>query len=62
SSRSHPYPPFLLNTEVAMERELTPVEARGGIISGRIVTLLVISLVGAVIAMGGAWAFLGVSN
>ena len=45
-----------------MERELTPVEARSGVISGRIVTLLVISLVGVVIAMGGAWAFLGVSN
>jgi hypothetical protein len=45
-----------------MERELTPVEARSGVISGRIVTLLVISLVGAVIAVGGAWAFLGASN
>jgi hypothetical protein len=42
-----------------MERELTPVEVRGGVISGRIVTVLVISFVGAVIAMVGVWAIVG---
>jgi hypothetical protein len=39
-----------------MQRELTPVEGRGGVISGRIVSVLVISVVGAVIAMAGVWA------
>jgi hypothetical protein len=42
-----------------MERELTPVEARGGVISGRIVTVLAISFVGAVIALAGVWAIIG---
>lgn len=45
-----------------MERELTPVEARGGVISGRILRLLGISFVGAVIAMVGVWAFLALQN
>ena len=45
-----------------MERDRTPVEARGGVISGRIITILVISSIGAVIAMGGAWAFLAMPN
>ena len=39
-----------------MERELTPVEARGAVISGRIVTILAISCVGAVIALAAVWA------
>jgi hypothetical protein len=42
-----------------MQRERTPVEARGGVISGRIVTVLVISAVGAVIALWGVWAIIG---
>lgn len=41
-----------------MERELTPVEARGGVISGRIVKILTISCIGAVIALAVAWAVL----
>ena len=41
-----------------MERELTPVEARGGVVSGRILTILVISSVGAVAALAIAWLFL----
>jgi len=41
-----------------MERELTPVEARGGVVSGRILTILVISSVGAIAAMAIAWLFL----
>ena len=45
-----------------MERELTPVEARGGVISGRIVTMMIISTVGAIIAMVGLWAILGMPN
>jgi len=34
-----------------MERELTPVEARSGVVSGRILTILVVSSVGAIAAM-----------
>lgn len=41
-----------------MERELTPVEARSGIVSGRILTILVVSFVGAIIALAAAWLFL----
>jgi hypothetical protein len=39
-----------------MERELTPVEARGGVVSGRVLTILVLSSVGAVVAL--AWLLL----
>jgi len=42
-----------------MQRELTPVEGRGGVISGRIVTVLVISVVGAVLAMAAVWTIVG---
>jgi hypothetical protein len=45
-----------------MQRELTPVEGRGGVISGRIVTILAISSVGAVIAMAAVWAIVGWST
>ena len=38
-----------------MERELTPVEARGGVISGRIITILIISTTSAIIALGFVW-------
>lgn len=41
-----------------MEREVTPVEARSGVVSGRILTILVVSSVGAIAAMGFAWLFL----
>jgi hypothetical protein len=41
-----------------MERELTPVEARSGVVSGRVVTILILSSVGAVVALGLAWLFL----
>jgi len=38
-----------------MKRELTPVEARGGVVSGHIVTILVISTMVAIIALVRAW-------
>lgn len=38
-----------------MEREITPVEARSGVISGRIITILVTSTTAAIIALGLAW-------
>lgn len=38
-----------------MERALTPVEARGGGVSGRIVTILIISTSAAIAALGLAW-------
>ena len=41
-----------------MERELTPTEARSGVVSGRILTILVISAVGAVVALAIAWLLL----
>ena len=41
-----------------MERELTPVEARSGVVSGRIITVLALSSVGAVVALALAWLFL----
>lgn len=41
-----------------MERELTPVEARSGVVSGRILTILVLSSVGAVAALALAWVFI----
>jgi hypothetical protein len=41
-----------------MQTELTPTEARSGVISGRILTILVLSSVGAVAALALAWVFL----
>lgn len=41
-----------------MERELTPTEARSGVVSGRIVTILVVSSVAAIVALGVAWMLL----
>lgn len=41
-----------------MERELTPTEARSGVVSGRILTILVTSFIGAVVALVLAWLFL----
>ena len=38
-----------------MERELTPVEARGGLISGRIIRILLISTAAAALALGLSW-------
>lgn len=40
-----------------MQREVTPVESRAGIVSGRVVLVLISSFAGAVIALGLAWAF-----
>jgi len=39
-----------------MRREVTPIEARGGLVSGRIFLVLISSLAGAAIALGLAWA------
>lgn len=35
--------------------EVTPVEARSGVISGRVLLVLACSFTGAVAALGGAW-------
>ncbi len=40
-----------------MEREVTPVDARSGLVSGRVLTVLAISFIGAAIALGGVWLF-----
>ena len=38
-----------------MKPDLTPTEARSGVISGRVVTVLAISLVCAMMALGITW-------
>jgi len=40
-----------------MERELNPVEARSGVVSGRILLILVVSSVVAVVALALVWLF-----
>lgn len=40
-----------------MQRDLTPEEARAGAVSGRIITVLVISSVGALAALSATWWF-----
>ena len=45
-----------------MELELTPVEARAGVISGRVIAVLAISFAGAVMALAGVWAIIGLPN
>ena len=45
-----------------MEHDRTPTEARGGVISGRVIKILVISGIGAAYAMAGTWAFLTVPH
>jgi hypothetical protein len=44
--------------EALLEREITPVQARGGIVSGRVVTILILSSIGAAVALTLAWLFL----
>jgi len=39
-----------------MRREISPVESRGGVVSGRVILVLLSSFIGAVIALGLAWA------
>jgi hypothetical protein len=39
-----------------MRREVTPVESRSGVVSGRVMLVLLSSFIGAVIALGLAWA------
>ena len=39
-----------------MRREINPVESRGGVVSGRVMLVLLSSVVGAIIALGLAWA------
>jgi hypothetical protein len=41
-----------------MERDLTPTEARSGVVSGRVITVLILSSLGAVAALALAWLFL----
>ena len=41
-----------------MQREITPTEARSGVISGRILLVLTSSFLGAIVALGLCWFFL----
>ena len=40
-----------------MVPDLTPIEARGGIISGRIIIVLIVSTIGALFALSSLWLF-----
>jgi hypothetical protein len=44
--------------ELSMRRELTSIEARSGVVSGRVITVLLVSFVGACVALALAWYFL----
>lgn len=39
-----------------MQPDLTPTESRSGVVSGRVILVLISSFAGAVIALGLAWA------
>jgi hypothetical protein len=41
-----------------MQPEITPTEARGGVVTGRVLTVLIISVIGAAAGMALAWYFL----
>ncbi len=41
-----------------MQPEITPTEARGGVVTGRVLTVLIISVIGAAGGIGLAWYFL----
>jgi hypothetical protein len=41
-----------------MEHERTPVQARSGVVSGRVITVLAVSSIGAIAALALAWALL----
>ena len=38
-----------------MDRELTPVEARSGNVTGRVITVLAVSFIGALVALSAVW-------
>ncbi len=40
-----------------MAPELTPTEARSGVISGRVITVLMVSTIGALFALSCVWWF-----
>jgi len=42
-----------------MEKEVTPTEARSGVVSGRVVTILAFSVSGAVLALVIVWLVFG---
>jgi hypothetical protein len=39
-----------------MRREINPVESRGGVVSGRVMLVLLCSVMGGIIALGLVWA------
>ncbi|HYC64376.1 MAG TPA: hypothetical protein VEC14_06575 [Reyranellaceae bacterium] len=40
-----------------MQRELTPDEARSGVVSGRVITVMVVGTLGALAALSATWWF-----
>ncbi|WP_425069991.1 hypothetical protein [Reyranella sp.] len=47
-----------LNAGEEMQPEVTPTEARSGVVTGRVLMVLIISFIGAVGGMGLAWYML----
>lgn len=41
-----------------MKADLSPTEARSGVVSGRVITVLIISLLGAMMALGITWGII----
>ena len=48
--------PWTTNGGSSMRREVSPIDSRSGVVSGRVFLVLISSLMGAVIALGLAWA------
>lgn len=46
------------NLEVTMQPEVTPTEARSGVITGRVFLVLTLSSIGAIAALALAWYLL----
>jgi hypothetical protein len=44
-----------------MKDDLTPTEARSGVISGRVITVLIVSLVGVMAALGATWLIISLA-
>lgn len=40
-----------------MKPDLTPIQARGGVISGRVVTVMIVSTLSALLALSCTWWF-----
>jgi hypothetical protein len=53
----HPTPLLDIEGDTPMQRDLSPEEARSGVVSGRVITVLIVSFLGALAALSGIWFF-----